>query len=45
MEAPEKNLMGKNLGSPDETRSFDKGKMDVVTLDNVTVGRAVFEPG
>lgn len=24
---------------------FDKGKMDVVTLDSVTVGRAVFEPG
>jgi cupin domain len=45
MEAPARNLVGKNLGSPDETRSFDKGKMDVVTLDNVTVGRAVFESG
>ena len=45
MEAPERNLMGKNLYSPDETRSFDKGKIDVVTFDNVTVGRAVFESG
>ena len=45
MEAPARGIQGKNLGSPDETRSFDKGKMDVVTLDNVTVGRAVFEPG
>jgi len=45
MEAPARGIQGKNLSSPDETRSFDKGKMDVVTLDNVTVGRAVFEPG
>jgi hypothetical protein len=45
MEAPARSIQGKNLGSPDETRSFDKGKMDVVTLDNVTVGKAVFEPG
>ena len=44
MEAPARSIQGKNLGSPDETRSFDKGKMDVVTLDNVTVGQAVFEP-
>jgi hypothetical protein len=45
MEAPASGLQGKNLGSPDEIRSFDKGRMDVVTLGNVTVGRAVFEPG
>lgn len=45
MEAPARSIEGKNLGSPDETRSFDKGKMDVVTLDDVTVGKAVFEPG
>ena len=29
MEAPARNLVGKNLGPPDEPRSFDKGKMDV----------------
>ncbi len=45
MEAPARSIQGKNLGSPDETRSFEKGKMDVVTLGGVTVGRAVFEPG
>ena len=40
------SLQGKNLDSPDETRSFDKGRMDVVGLGGgVTVGRAVFEPG
>ena len=38
-------LQGKSLDSPDEVRSFDRGKMDVVTLGGVTVGRAVFEPG
>ncbi len=45
MEAPARSMQGKNLGTPDEVRSFDKGRMDVVNLDEVTVGRAVFEPG
>ena len=46
MEMPAGGLQGKNLDSPDETRSFDKGRMDVVGLGGgVTVGRAVFEPG
>ena len=33
------------MGAPDEVRSFDNGRMDVVTLENVTVGKATFEPG
>lgn len=45
METPLRSIRGKNLDAPDETREFDRGKMDVVTLDDVTVGRAVFEPG
>jgi quercetin dioxygenase-like cupin family protein len=45
MEAPQGGLQGKSLDSPDETRSFDNGKLDVVELANVTVGRATFEPG
>ena len=45
MEAPVGGMQGKNLNSPDETRSFDHGKMEVVELGNVTVGRATFEPG
>jgi hypothetical protein len=45
MEMPAGGLQGKNLDSPDETRSFDKGRMDVVGLGGVTVGRALFEPG
>lgn len=38
-------LQGKSLNSPDETREFENGKMDVVSLGDVSVGRAVFEPG
>ncbi len=45
METPLRGIRGKNLDLPDETREFARGKMDVVTLDGVTVGRAVFEPG
>lgn len=38
-------LAAKNLDSPDESRRFSRGRMDVVTVAGVTVGRAVFEPG
>jgi hypothetical protein len=45
VEPSEGVLQGKNLNSPDETRSFENGRLDVVQLASVTVGRAVFEPG
>ena len=35
----------KNLDSPMETRTFDKGKFEVVKIGGVSVGRATFEPG
>lgn len=39
-------LEAKSLDSPDETRPFvDKGRVDIVTIGGVTVGRGVFEPG
>ncbi|QIN80709.1 cupin domain-containing protein [Rubrobacter marinus] len=39
-------MQGKSLDSPDEVRSFEKGRMDVVNLGgDVVAGRAVFEPG
>ena len=38
-------MQKKNLNSPDETRSFEKGKVELVNFENVTIGRAVFEPG
>ena len=35
-----------NIDSPHETRPFKAhGHMDVVTLDDFTLGRGVFEPG
>lgn len=35
----------KNLGSPDETRTFDNGKVELVKIAGGTVGRQVFQPG
>jgi ethanolamine utilization protein EutQ (cupin superfamily) len=35
----------KNIGSPDETRKFDKGHLDVVNVGDMVFGRATFEPG
>ena len=38
-------IQRKNIDTPDEKRTFDKGRLDVVTLGDVTFGRATFEPG
>ena len=38
-------LQGKKLDAPDERRRFNKGKLDVVHLEDFTVGRATLEPG
>ena len=35
----------KSFDTPDETRTFDKGKLDLVTVGGKTIGRAVFKPG
>lgn len=35
----------KSLNSPEEIRTFDKGKLELVKIGDVTVGRAVFQPG
>jgi len=35
----------KNFNSPNEVRTFDKGKVELVNMGDRTVGRAVFEPG
>ena len=35
----------KNLNSPDETRPFDKGKVELVKIGGGTVGRGVLQPG
>ncbi len=40
-----KKLVRKSLDRPDETRSFDKGKLAVVDIGEATVGRFTVEPG
>jgi hypothetical protein len=40
-----KRMEKKSLNSPDETRSFPKGKLELVTAGGITFGRATFEPG
>ncbi len=35
----------KNLGSPDETRSFENGLINVVQVGPVTVSRTSYQPG
>jgi hypothetical protein len=38
-------MQSKNLARPDELRTFDHGKVELVTLGNVTFGRATLQPG
>ncbi len=35
----------KRFETPDESRAFDKGRFDVVTIGGMTLGRASYEPG
>jgi hypothetical protein len=38
-------MQRKSLALPDEVRSFDKGKVELVTVNDVTFGRATLQPG
>ena len=35
----------KSFGRPDEVREFPKGRLELMKVGGVTIGRAVFEPG
>jgi hypothetical protein len=35
----------KRFDNPDEVRLFDKGKLELVRIGNMTVGRATYQPG
>jgi len=35
----------KRFESPDEVRTFEKGKFEIVRLGGMTIGRATYEPG
>ena len=45
MIATTEKMQKKSLARPDETRSFDKGKVEPVTVNDVTFGRATLQPG
>jgi len=38
-------LKGKSFSIPDEVRTFEKGKVEVVRMDGVTFSRVTLEPG
>lgn len=35
----------KSFEKPDETRVFEKGKLEIVRIGGMTLGRATYEPG
>ena len=35
----------KRFEQPDEVRSFEKGKFEIVSIGGMTIGRAIYEPG
>lgn len=34
-----------SFGKPDEVREFPKGRVELVTVGGITIGRGIFEPG
>jgi len=38
-------LIIKQFDSPDEIRNFDKGSFETVTISNMVLGRASYQPG
>ena len=43
--AKKAGLEVKSLNAPDEVRTFDKGKIEIISIEGRTVGRATFQPG
>ena len=39
------NIILKNFDKPDEIRKFDKGRFEIVEVENMTIGRATYAPG
>jgi quercetin dioxygenase-like cupin family protein len=42
---PSHPLESADFSRPQETREFPKGKLELITLNGITFGRATFEPG
>src|SRR6266852_540919 len=43
--ATRKTVVRKNFKSPDETRKFDKGKIDIANVGDAVIGRFELQPG
>jgi hypothetical protein len=41
---PEPSMEHRSFSQPDETRKFNLGQVDVVSIGGTTFGRATFEP-
>jgi mannose-6-phosphate isomerase-like protein (cupin superfamily) len=39
------SMAKKSMSAPDETRSFNKGKLELIKMGEVSFGRVTFEPG
>jgi len=39
------NVILKRFDQPDEVRTFDKGKFEVIHIGGLTIGRATYQPG
>lgn len=35
----------KNFENPDEVREFEKGRFEIININGMTIGRAIYEPG
>ena len=40
-----KSIEVRTFDSPDEVRTFDKGRLELINIDDRTVGRATLQPG
>ena len=40
-----KKLEVKSFSNPDEVRTFDKGKLELIKVGGALIGRATFQPG
>lgn len=38
-------MQKKSMTSPDETRTFEKGKVELAKVGNISIGRGTLEPG
>ena len=39
------DIVLRRFESPDEIRTFDKGKFEIISIGGMTIGRATYQPG